>query len=727
MIKWFKKRLFKLAKNFLNKNAPPGEFIAYINKDEEKLLKDNGGSGEQWKDTGIKSFFFKKFFKKIIKGIVDIVKAIVNVVVDAVSFLTGGMFDMPDMGNMNNAQQEAQNVLLNKTGSLSNIPVIYGTRKVGGFNVFMTTKGGRNENLYICLALSEGEIAGIDDIFIDGVLSTDTRYNGLISVNKVTGTLTQGANALLLEAPGWSATHRLRGVSYLACKFTMPHATTQAQQDSNPWAGLPQIQALVRGKKVKSSAGLTNSHSTTYENETSLAYSSNPADIILDYLRNPIYGAALTNDRIDFPSFSVARARYATYVTYQDGTTGPLHEINAVIDTAATTMDNIKKLLNHCRSGMPYVQGRFKLKLQDTGNETNPQNPLPTPAFAITTDQLMDGLEIVDGGVRDQANQVRVSYIDPSNNDWTPLECIYPTPGSARDATMLAEDDGVRITKDITLDYCTNRNIAGYLAQMICENERGRKTLGIVTTSELHDVEVGDVVTLTYPRLGINGLFYKVVSHDILTNYTVALGLVEHNAQDYVFNNDNVTLGNSRQRQYVGNRPSYNYRYNGDDGTWGIEPVTPDPNQPSIPDDNPTQPTAAEYNISSITTTSKLDRPNIQLETVQIDMVIPTWLVDSATQINVQKLVFRNGKYQIHVFLPPNYVDLLTLNPAVAQISDNGAGVGTYRAVINVDITNGSTFYRISATVNGGTINSAGFDFTGSTSKFLPPSLGFFS
>tara|TARA_R110000744_G_scaffold305806_3_gene414156 strand:- start:322 stop:1353 length:1032 start_codon:yes stop_codon:yes gene_type:complete len=341
----------------------------------------------------------------------------------------------------------------------------------------------------------------------------------------------------------------------------------------------------------------------------------------------------------------------------------------------------------------------------------------------------MDGLEIVDGGVRDQANQVRVSYIDPSNNDWTPLECIYPTPGSARDATMLAEDDGVRITKDITLDYCTNRNIAGYLAQMICENERGRKTLGIVTTSELHDVEVGDVVTLTYPRLGINGLFYKVVSHDILTNYTVALGLVEHNAQDYVFNNDNVTLGNSRQRQYVGNRPSYNYRYNGDDGTWGIEPVTPDPNQPSIPNDNPTQPTAAEYNISSMTVLSRLDRPNIQLETVQIDMIIPTWLVDSATRIDVQMFSKSNGGLQPYIFPPRPFMfdNIITLNPAVSQISDNGAGGGTYRAVVNLEIVNGfGVSYRISATVNSGTINSANFSFTSAGSKFLPPSLGFF-
>ena len=37
--------------------APPGESLAYINKDEAALLKSLGGAGEDINGTGIKSYF----------------------------------------------------------------------------------------------------------------------------------------------------------------------------------------------------------------------------------------------------------------------------------------------------------------------------------------------------------------------------------------------------------------------------------------------------------------------------------------------------------------------------------------------------------------------------------------------------------------------------------------------------------------------------------------------
>ena len=44
------------AKKLLEQYAPKGEFLAYINKDEEKKLKELGGSGIIIKETGIPSF-----------------------------------------------------------------------------------------------------------------------------------------------------------------------------------------------------------------------------------------------------------------------------------------------------------------------------------------------------------------------------------------------------------------------------------------------------------------------------------------------------------------------------------------------------------------------------------------------------------------------------------------------------------------------------------------------
>ena len=56
MFNWFDRLLVKIAKKILNKYALKGEFIAYINKQEEKILKQLGGYGKPINETGIKSF-----------------------------------------------------------------------------------------------------------------------------------------------------------------------------------------------------------------------------------------------------------------------------------------------------------------------------------------------------------------------------------------------------------------------------------------------------------------------------------------------------------------------------------------------------------------------------------------------------------------------------------------------------------------------------------------------
>jgi hypothetical protein len=55
--------------------APPGEFLAYINEDEAKLLKSRGGAGKDINGTGIKSYFLKKVFKKAVRGVKKIAKS----------------------------------------------------------------------------------------------------------------------------------------------------------------------------------------------------------------------------------------------------------------------------------------------------------------------------------------------------------------------------------------------------------------------------------------------------------------------------------------------------------------------------------------------------------------------------------------------------------------------------------------------------------------------------
>ena len=81
MISWIKRQFNKVAKWWLDRQAPPGESIVYINEQEEQLLKKHGGAGVEWQDTGIKSFFFKKIFravKRVVKSVVKVVSKVVR-------------------------------------------------------------------------------------------------------------------------------------------------------------------------------------------------------------------------------------------------------------------------------------------------------------------------------------------------------------------------------------------------------------------------------------------------------------------------------------------------------------------------------------------------------------------------------------------------------------------------------------------------------------------------
>lgn len=64
------------ARDVLQAQALPGEFLAYINPQEAMMLKAMGGAGEPINQSGIPSFFLKKVFKsakKAVSGAVDAV------------------------------------------------------------------------------------------------------------------------------------------------------------------------------------------------------------------------------------------------------------------------------------------------------------------------------------------------------------------------------------------------------------------------------------------------------------------------------------------------------------------------------------------------------------------------------------------------------------------------------------------------------------------------------
>ena len=170
------------------------------------------------------------FFDSIFK----IFDPIVKIVEKAISWLIP-MPEIPDYGD-NLPEQNAKGVLVNKTSSNAHIPVVYGTRKVGGNVVFLETSGTDNTYLYMAIVLSEGEITDINQIYVNDNLVTwsgdladntqvtvnasDLNYykddESLITVEPHFGSDSQTASSLLSTLSSWGSNHRLQGLSYLA-------------------------------------------------------------------------------------------------------------------------------------------------------------------------------------------------------------------------------------------------------------------------------------------------------------------------------------------------------------------------------------------------------------------------------------------------------------------------------------------------------------------------------
>ena len=412
---------------------------------------------------------------KAVKGVVKGVGKVIGGVVSAVTSPFGASTDVPDYDIGQDQTQAIQGVLLNQEGAVREIPIIYGERQVGGTRVFTSTNGSTNQYLYVAMVLSEGQCNAMTKLLIDnneiplssyahGVQATvgSGRYEGRLKAQFFDGRDDQTVSTLLQEAPNWTSNHRLRGLCYIALRFEWKKIESQADADNNPYSGgIPQIRVQLQGKKILDLRTINPStYNTAYGSDT-LTYDNNPVNVLVDYLRNDRYGKGLPNEVFDWTSFKSAADQCFTVVTYANADTSRAFTCDAVIDTANNLMSNCKIILAGFRGIMPYQQGKYFLKVENGGDDTDiTATPAsPTTVFTVTNDHIIGGMTIEGESKQHKCNRCVVTYIDPNAN-YEPNEVSFPEPGSSDDTTFLAQDNNIRLEKRITLPTIADRRIA---------------------------------------------------------------------------------------------------------------------------------------------------------------------------------------------------------------------------------------------------------------------------
>lgn len=430
------------------------------------------------------------FFSKV-------AKKLGNIIGDVFSWITG--IEIPDVDDFQNG------VLLNKQSNVEPLPVIYGTRKVGGTRVFVATSGSDNTYLYVILALCEGEIELINTVYINDIPSTDSRFSGLITITKYIGTDSQTADPTFTGASpsiGWTSDHRLRGIAYLAMRFSY-------NQDVFG-GGLPNVTAIVEGKKC-------------YDPRTATTiYTNNPAICLRDYLVNTRYGKGLDSSLIDDTSFSSAADDCDALVSKYTGAVGTdkLFTCNAVINTGQNIFENVKIFLTGMRGLLPFSNGVYSLIIEDDF----------APSFAFDTTNIVGGISISSAGKASKYNKVTAKFTNPDTN-WQSDTVTWPAAGSSDSTTFLSEDNSIELAAEITLPTITDFYAARDIARVVCLGSRlATLSIELTATAEAIEVAVGDVVTLTSPTPGWTDKEFLVTQMRLMDNGEVHFSMREHTA-----------------------------------------------------------------------------------------------------------------------------------------------------------------------------------------------------
>ena len=435
-------------------------------------------------------------------GIFDFVSDVFDFVGDVFGEVVSWFVDIPEPPNY---EDNYRGVLLNKQSNLAQIPVVYGQRQVGGTRVFVETSGTDNEYLYICLVLCEGEIQAIGDIYINDILSTDSRFSGLVSIDKKLGSDAQAVSSVLLNAPSWTSDHTLKGVAYLGMRF---------KWNRDVFGSIPEVKAVVQGRKCY------------IPWTTGTEYTTNPAICMLDYMTNSRYGKGLSLNDIDLDSFETAADICdGQVVEYTGGGYVDLFSCNAVIDTSKNIIENVKVLLSGMQGLLTYSQGKYKLIVENQG----------TASYAFTEDNILGGITINGEKKRDRFNRVIATFANPEKN-WQQDQIEYPEAGSATYTTLLAEDNGFELEKRAALETVTNVYQARNLAYTILYKSRNGIRASFLATVDALQLEVGDIVSVTHSSPGWSAKPFRITGLSLQPDGNVGVTLQEHQNSVYVWN-----------------------------------------------------------------------------------------------------------------------------------------------------------------------------------------------
>ena len=438
-------------------------------------------------------------------------------------------------------------MLVNKSSNTASLPVIYGSRRMGGTRVYLQTTDNNGvtsgtQYLHIVLAYAHGGALADGSHNMDGPSATkiilndrdawtssggiDSHFSGVLDVALFRGptdqTHTVGREYNTFDdfdarkSDEWTSDYRLRGVAYL-------YARLKFNRDKFPTA--PTIFIEANGQRVRDVDLMIADASNTATENTLRTHSKhdNPANVLLDYLMNSTYGKGLAKDEIDLATFSSAKSYFDTIgLTFK-----------GAIDTADTIYNNVQTILASSNANLYYNKGKYAMSVNRV-RTTSEKNA----AFEFNTGNIIGGWTISLGSKKSRYNQMKVNYFNPENN-WQPNSKIMKGLGSD---DYLADDGNFVNEGTVDLDMIGNETMAQKVAQYYLDQSRFTTIVQFKAAHTALELKVDDLVKVNHEVPGWTGanVKYMIVQSVVFNQDTT----VDVTLQEYPNNKEAIFIEN---------------------------------------------------------------------------------------------------------------------------------------------------------------------------------------
>jgi hypothetical protein len=406
------------------------------------------------------------------------------------------------------------------------LPIIYGKNRVRGTIIMAELSEDNNTMAYI-IALGEGAINSVglaryegNELTLDGDINIGLRsVTAATDIDGVSQPYIVG-NLRLRAYPDGGACSEMESFSsaWASKTRTMPNTPyiyVELDYDREEGVtGLGDLSFDVEGKKIRTL--------TSGSLSTTRTYSTNPAEIIVDYMTDNVSGLSLADTDLDLFSFQEMKDFCDQLITYTDtngdSQTAKRYTCNGTINTNTSTNSNLSNLMIAYQTALSYNQGKFAVTVDKAKTATK----------QLDSNDFLGGISLTDAGFDDLINKLTLRYRSVKNN-YKDDQVVLESPSSVKN------QNEPLLERTVELPFTSNSVEAERAGSIIMNQSRSSLGVKFRVSIEHIDLQCGDIIGITDETTGFQGELFRVMSiMEINENLTtLEVTAVEYEAANY--------------------------------------------------------------------------------------------------------------------------------------------------------------------------------------------------